>query len=942
MDKYEYKLRAEEIKTLISRKRFQEAVQVADTVDWQRVRNVSMLCTVSDLYKINRRFEEAKELLLLANEKRPEGRAILYSLCDLAIKMNDVVGAVEYYKEFVHIAPNDTGKYILLYKIYEAQDTGLEERIAVLEELKKRDYREKWAYELAYLYHRIGLVTKCVEECDQLILWFGDGKYVIKAMELKMLHQPLSPLQQQKYDNRLKKLAANANQKADIKKQEESRSSQDAEPVRELPKQDKNPKGAYDDIQIKPVDMGEYNTINLQQELAESMKELLEPAKEQTKLPRDNQEDANRQREKQEEEAEEFKTRVIADSADWDIQETGQFDGEDIDRELKDSSEEEKADETDLKASESAEDMPEEELSVSKEKKVVKEFPSDRIQPDAKEIFPKEKEAAIRARIMQEAAAEQKKMSLKEAAARSENQAENIAEAEVKPDKTESEAKENIPEDRNAAEDVRLSAEEEKSAQKAFEELNLDVTRSLFSEYDEETRNGILEQLQKAAEAAQEIERLKAQAKKQAEAKHEVFRQGPPVREKEEEKQEETESSFAEDEEIMDESCDSQVEELEEIKEEPEKDSMEEDTYFSDADLSEETIDEDDYEQTGSLPVVETDREDPEETSRRLREEAREEIERRIEKAKVPVAKQKQKTDAPEDMPEETPVQSAEKKAKKAVRTEEPVRDKKEDSQQKKVSETGNAPKGARAMSRDEKELFAEYIPTKGAMKMLLKALDSLSLKANTGNLIITGSPGCDTMTFAKNIIKLLKKRDKEFSGQVAKISGDTFNRKDAAKTIAKVEGGTLIIEKAGGLSKEGLQNLLAALSQDITGVMVILEDTKRGISRLTEAVPEMNQFFNARFDIEALDNSTLAAYGCKYAQAQEFTVDELGRLALHTRIEDMQTSDHVVTISDVKEIVDEAIESAERKSVRHFMDILLGKRYDEDDMIILRERDFI
>ena len=202
MDKSEYKIRAEEIKDLISRGEYAQAAEIADTIDWRRVKSVMMLCTISDLYKINRRYEDARDMLLLAYERRPGGRTICYSLCELSIKMEEYVQAIEYYKEFVQVAPKDPGRYILQYKLYEAQDVSLEERIAVLEELKKRDYREKWAYELAYLYHRVGLAARCVEECDELILWFGEGKYVIKAMELKMLHQPLTPEQQEKYDHR--------------------------------------------------------------------------------------------------------------------------------------------------------------------------------------------------------------------------------------------------------------------------------------------------------------------------------------------------------------------------------------------------------------------------------------------------------------------------------------------------------------------------------------------------------------------------------------------------------------------------------------------------------------------------------------------------------------------------------------------------------------------
>ena len=200
MDKYEYKVRADEIKELIAQGDYVQAAEIADTIDWRRVKSVMMLCIISDLYKANRRYEDAKNMLLLAYERRPGGRTICYSLCELCIKTEEFVQAVNYYKEFVQVAPKDPGRYILQYKLYEAQDVSLEERIGVLEELKKRDYREKWAYELAYLYHRVGLATRCVEECDELILWFGEGKYVIKALELKMLHAPLTPATEGLFD----------------------------------------------------------------------------------------------------------------------------------------------------------------------------------------------------------------------------------------------------------------------------------------------------------------------------------------------------------------------------------------------------------------------------------------------------------------------------------------------------------------------------------------------------------------------------------------------------------------------------------------------------------------------------------------------------------------------------------------------------------------------
>ena len=331
MDKSEYKLRAEEIKDLISRGEYAQAAEIADTIDWRRVKSVMMLCTISDLYKINRRYEDARDMLLLAYERRPGGRTICYSLCELSIKMEEYVQAIEYYKEFVQVAPKDPGRYILQYKLYEAQDVSLEERIAVLEELKKRDYREKWAYELAYLYHRVGLAARCVEECDELILWFGEGKYVIKAMELKMLHQPLTPEQQEKYDHRFdapgtQQYSQNYAQDPGYGQNETYDPNQGyvqdgsydpnqgyaqggsydpnqgyAQDGSYDPNQGYAQEGAYDqviddtrvyepvqpqqapaqpaeddfDIHVKTMDVGQYNTINLQAELAAGLREVL-------------------------------------------------------------------------------------------------------------------------------------------------------------------------------------------------------------------------------------------------------------------------------------------------------------------------------------------------------------------------------------------------------------------------------------------------------------------------------------------------------------------------------------------------------------------------------------------------------------------------------------------------------------------------------------------
>ena len=299
MDKYEYRVRVEQIKTLLEKHEYVEAMNIADTVDWRRVKSVSMLCTVSEIYKINRKYEESRDILLLAYERYPGGRMIVYALCELSIKMEDYVQAIEYMKEFVQVAPRDTGIYILRYKLYEAQEVPLEERIEVLEEFKKRDYRERWAYELAYLYHRVGLGTRCVEECDELILWFGEGKYVTKAMELKMLHEPLTPEQQAKYEGRNITQAIpteyEPNRPMDVVSEESMRAMEAAgrrlsieqtnnmsQLFGQLPPENAEVSQVINDneFEVKPVNMSKYSTMNLQAELAKSMQEFLVPENE--------------------------------------------------------------------------------------------------------------------------------------------------------------------------------------------------------------------------------------------------------------------------------------------------------------------------------------------------------------------------------------------------------------------------------------------------------------------------------------------------------------------------------------------------------------------------------------------------------------------------------------------------------------------------------------
>ena len=960
MDKSEYKLRAEEIKDLISRGEYAQAAEIADTIDWRRVKSVMMLCTISDLYKINRRYEDARDMLLLAYERRPGGRTICYSLCELSIKMEEYVQAIEYYKEFVQVAPKDPGRYILQYKLYEAQDVSLEERIAVLEELKKRDYREKWAYELAYLYHRVGLAARCVEECDELILWFGEGKYVIKAMELKMLHQPLTPEQQEKYDHRFdapgtQQYSQNYAQDPGYGQNETYDPNQGyaqdgsydpnqgyaqggsydpnqgyAQDGSYGPNQgyaqdgsyDSNPdnvqEGAYDqviddtrvyepvqpqqapaqpaeddfDIHVKTMDVGQYNTINLQAELAAGLREVL--SEDHAKETSDS-----------------ITRSIVAPMID-----PGDSDTESLDYpEIADVSEDDLEPET--------EQMESSEVFFGETGEIgdLSQVP----QVETEEILPEEPVVARRTDVVPELSEVQKTPEVQEIVKEPETQ--KVPEAPVEPPKEladvlaqesdgqislvmpEAESIEKQITGQMNIEDILAEWERKKkeNLEKREEEVRqhvLQQTGAMFTEFEQAVRDGLLEKLEK-------------------------------------EKAADTADTVAEDTTDTDE-----VEELEEITEEPAtEEPVEELTEAAPAEEAEqepveELPEEDTVEELAEEPAYEPEAEEFEESA-----EPEAEI---YEQEEIVDEEQAEPEGAMDDEPVEEPTAEAVESADEETAREEIELTAEE------TPEAGEAPEQperpaverdkakVRALTREERELYAPFIQSRSAREQLVKAIDNISLAAYTGNVIITGEEGMDTLSLAKNMVREIQATDSNFSGKVAKISGHALNKKDTADTLSKLKNGALIICKASEMNDATANVLHKALQQESQGIVIILEDTKRDIDKFLEKHEKLRECFTARMDVEALSNNTLVAFGKQYAREMEYSIDELGELALHTRIEDMQTIDHVVTVVDVKQIVDEAIAHANKKTLKHFFDVLFAKRYDDEDMIILTEKDFV
>lgn len=857
MDKSEYKVRAEEIKELISKGEYVQAAEIADTIDWRRVKSVMMLCTISDLYKINRRYEDARDMLLLAYERRPGGRTICYSLCELSIKMEEYVQAIEYYKEFVQVAPKDPGRYILQYKLYEAQDVSLEERIAVLEELKKRDYREKWAYELAYLYHRVGLAARCVEECDELILWFGEGKYVIKAMELKMLHQPLTPEQQEKYDHRFdapgmqsdsQNYAQDQNDTQDGNYEADPGYAQDGsyDPNDQVsgdtrvfesvqPQQQASGQPAEDDfdIHVKTMDVGQYNTINLQAELAAGLREVLgeEPAKE-TSEPSEPSETSDS-----------ITRSIVAPMID-----PGDSDTESLDYpEISDVSEDDLEPET--------EQMESSEVFFGETGEIgnLSQLP----QVETEEILPEEP-AAPKAAVPVAPVEPPKELA---------NVLAQESDGQISLVMPEAENIEKQITGQMNIEDILAEWERKKkeNLEKREEEVRqhvLQQTGAMFTEFEQAVRDGLLEKLEK-------------------------------------EKATDTNAAAGN---ITDAD---EVEELEEITEEPAEIVSTEEEAAEQA--SEELPEDDSVEELEEEPVE---------------EETEESVEEPVEETENDVVEEVAAEEEPVGEPEAEEIQ------------EEPVQEKPPVVEREKAK--------VRALTREERELYAPFIQSRSAREQLVKAIDNISLAAYTGNVIITGEEGMDTLSLAKNMVREIQATDSNFSGKVAKISGRALNKKNTADTLSRLKNGALIICKASEMNDATANALHKALQQESQGIVIILEDTKRDIDKFLEQHEKLRECFTARMDVEALSNDTLVAFGRQYAREMEYSIDELGVLALHTRIEDMQTIDHVVTVVDVKKIVDEAIYHANRKTLKHFFDVLFARRYDDEDMIILTEKDFV
>lgn len=866
LDKYEYKLKLDQMKSLTAEGKYEEAAEIADTINWRKIKNINALVKVGEIYEKVGRYDESKDVLLTAYDKSPIGRMIIYRLAEVAVRTKSFDEAKEYYQEFVEIAPHDNLKYVLKYEISKAQGADIGTLIGILEELKEQEYSEEWAYELAYLYHKAGMSEKCIDACDELILWFGDGPYVERALELKMLYQPLTKQQEDKYRT--------------------FRQRHDG--VVEVRPEDPLESGEIipEPVQIKDVKMSaeRFNTQNLQEELQRSMQEIMNATeKEAVNDTMDNikklvedipylQIPSEKEEEPQEEEVYQH---IETD--------------EEIDNSLKSNFQEMLVDEDGqmslyMQGGRVAEPQVSGQMSIE----------------DVLAEWEKTKRAAEAA--LQEA--EQRK--LESAKARALQEAEELLGrlADVIPMLDSGLTPKDLLDQKYLSKD----GQPNDSAVSMVTNMNQFLQQEIDRLSDENAQMD--EQL--AAVGASPVGDYMANAGVAAEdAAQNVVAAGVQELMAEEELPEIAMPEGLDD--IDNQWEDEDFEELD--AEVPQENAASLAEHTAEQTKPEALAEADDTMEAG------TSAEDVEAAI--LAETARQMAKESVEKEELPEI----------ELPGDLDLGKEETAEEILPAIAEP--------------EAFEVPDTISKLSKELREIFTYFVPITGMEEQLCQALTGASqhlakgATAGTGNMIIQGGSGSGKTVLATSMIKALQKETGKPNGKIGKIEASVLNQKDVAALLKKVAGGCLIIEKAGDLSRETALKLSLLLEQDTSGVLVIIEDTKHGIQKALSRDDGFAAKFSEKINIPIFTSDELVSFAKSYANELGYTIDEMGVLALYNSISNIEHADRETTLTEVKEIVDKAVAHSEKGGLKKAFSIITSRRYDEDDYIILREKDF-
>ncbi len=900
MDKYEYRVKTEQMLGHMEKKQYKKAMEIADTIDWRRVKSTSMLNTVSEIYEFCGEFQKSRDILFVAFDRAPGSRKIIYRLGLLALKINDIEEASDCYEEFVKAAPKDPNQYILKYKILKAQNAPLTDQIAALEDFKKAEYVEKWAYELASLYHEAGMTAKCLEECDDLILWFSEGKYVYEAMELKMKYKPLTPIQQEKYDSRpgapkLRKTVRKVQPEEPALRKGETQNYVKAEEADTVssqtetePDQSEEEAGSAESMESASADIEEKEAA------------VQEPA---------DEEAANEEPEAAEgSEASEEPTERPAP----------------IKRVVKGATLEEAlangvAIANNINIEEKAMAEREEELRIGGQMKI-------------EEILQEweEKQKINAEAIEKQKAKDNERLQKEREAARKRQEAERL---EVERKAAEAEAA------RKAAEEeaARKAAEEEAAIRKAAEEEA--ARKAAEEEAEEKVPSGATQRLpDDIMELVDQLESRVAQAEEDSDdifdveeeleltSSEEELPENMPKEEPDgffDDGQEDFEEVDYEDggdyeEAEFEDEADYEEAEFEDEADYEDEDDYEEAEFEDEADYE----DEDDYEEAEFEDEVTFDKNDffdedfevkdtPEEPLE-IEEPSEEEIQRRIKKSKGG------------GVPFDTGFVVTGRYDLSAT------------------SEIGLKA----GLTEEQKKLFSYFVPVRGMSEQIVEVLDNdrramREGTSKTGNLLVVGRKGSGKTVLAVDIVKAIQKQRNLRQGKVAIVTGESLNKKELTNIIQKLKGGAIIIEKAGKLNSRTIKELNHLMERKTGEMLFVLEDQRKPLERILAANPDFKKKFTSKLELPVFINDELVTFGQTYAKENGYKLDEMGILALYSRIDVMQREDHAVSVAEVKDIMDEAIAHSQKANVKHLARRVFGKSTDASDRIILKEEDF-